>query len=984
MGLFRRGVDRASSRGDVGPEDEAYRGLIDNIPGGVVSYKVGGDWPFVYVGENTLRLLGYTREGFDHAFDGRFELMVSEGDRERVIDDLTQAAQLGGFHACRYHIERQDGSLAWVHDVCHFVEDERGDLVAYTVMVDITNDERRAEEYHRELAQFEAEESEDLILKSHQSLDANCVLSIEARDSSVLDELPEGATYEETAKVFSDALVSDEGQGYASKLLSRGFARLSYTAGRTGFTNEFRLEREGLATMWLRVVLRLVKHPRTEELESFCYVYDATERHIDHLIVRGMGDLSYLCVGIASVATKATVCYGNEVVSQKIGGKRACYESVLDAIVSRLDEAGRKEMCSALAFDRVLAGLRTEAGPTGTWSHVQTVHRKDGTARRVLVQFRFLDDTEENVFFAASDVTVVWMDEQRRITELDEERKAHAWTNALMQSILDTVSVSIFWKDRERRFEGANQSFLDYYGFPSLESILGKTDEDMGWHPDPGEFRDDEWRVINEGEATLRVPGVNVLHGVERHIVASKRPRYVDGKIVGLVGSFEDVTEEYEHLNEIRRLNDHLQTALDEAERANAAEQTFLSSMSHDMRTPLNGILGFADLAIASSDEERRSMYLDRIRSAGHLMLDLVNDVLDLSKIESGKMELHPSWSNSRELYGTIVESLRVSAEKRHIDLVSTISGDYPRYINVDRLHYQQVILNLLSNAVKYTPEGGSVRLDVSLVRDGDAGGAEGAGDAGGSGGAGGAGGATRVVVADTGVGMSKGFQKQMFDPFSQEYQSSTRNQESATSQVKGTGLGLSIVKRIVDLMGGTIEVKSVLGKGTTFTVTIGVEGSQSIDGGDGLAAGVEGTAQDAGERGIAGRTILLCEDNDLNAEIATVVLHENGGAEVTRAATGKEGLDVFAASEPGHFDLVLMDLRMPKMDGFEATGRIRALDRPDAQKVPIVAMTADAFDEDVQKCLDLGMAGHIGKPIDVTKLIATVASYIDGGVEER
>lgn len=406
----------------------------------------------------------------------------------------------------------------------------------------------------------------------------------------------------------------------------------------------------------------------------------------------------------------------------------------------------------------------------------------------------------------------------------------------------------------------------------------------------------------------------------------------------------EDITDTFRKQQE---MIDRLEKALDSAERANQAEQTFLSNMSHDMRTPLNGILGFTDLALKTQDLAQRQDYLQKIDASGKLMLDLINDVLDLSKVASGKMELHVQTINARKLFDAVLDSLKMHAQERHLTLSAEIDPAYPRFILADRLRLQQIALNLLSNAIKYTPDGGTVAFELHIWEKPE--------DLCN----------TLFVVKDSGIGMSKEFQERMFEPFSQEHQSRMYG-------LQGTGLGLSIVANLVDLMGGRIEVDSVLSKGTKCSVYLPLQPT-AADHADKKDA--RGASAD-----ISGRHILLVEDNELNREIAVTILRERGKAKVDCAADGREGVERFKASKPGYYDAIIMDIRMPIMGGIEASRTIRALDRPDAKTIPLIAMTADAFAEDVRDCLDAGMNAHVAKPINPELLFQTLAAHMDLG----
>ncbi|MEA5051514.1 MAG: transporter substrate-binding domain-containing protein [Oscillospiraceae bacterium] len=383
----------------------------------------------------------------------------------------------------------------------------------------------------------------------------------------------------------------------------------------------------------------------------------------------------------------------------------------------------------------------------------------------------------------------------------------------------------------------------------------------------------------------------------------------------------------------MRRKNEELKTAT-------SAKSEFLSNMSHDMRTPLNGIIGYTDLALKTDEPARRTDYLRKIKISGQFLLSLINDTLDISKIESGKLTLKPEPVDLQELLDSIVVPIRQTAGEKGVGFTVDTDGMRGGTILADRLNLQKIILNLLSNAVKFTPKGGNVTLCIASTppdRDGIN---------------------TRITVTDTGIGIGREFLSRMFEPFAQE-------RAAGGEEAPGSGLGLSIVKSIVDLMGGRVEASSSKGTGSRFDVLLPIRYTES--------AGAAPAKKTADEGALRGLKILLCEDNEMNREIARSVL-EGFGVQVRCASDGREGLEIFAASPVGGFDAVLMDLRMPRMNGFEATRSIRSLARPDAAQVPIVAMSADAYEDDLQRCADAGMSGHIPKPFDPAELRETLA----------
>ena len=367
----------------------------------------------------------------------------------------------------------------------------------------------------------------------------------------------------------------------------------------------------------------------------------------------------------------------------------------------------------------------------------------------------------------------------------------------------------------------------------------------------------------------------------------------------------------------------------------------FFSTISHDMRTPLNAIIGFSQLAEKEDLSPTVATYLSKIDQSSNLLLELINDTLTISKSYNGKLELHLEPCYDSDIFNSIVIPIRETAAARGVRLICDRSRLREHVIMADRLNIQKIALNLLTNAIRFTPSDKRVWFTMASEpedsEDPD----------------------TLIIVADEGIGMSEDFQKQLFEPFSQEMR---RGYEGS-----GTGLGLSIVKQYVDLMGGTITCESKLNEGTRFTVRLHLEATETAE---------NQVMEPMAPVDLGGRRALLVEDNDLNAEIARKLL-ENKGMSIVRAENGQAGVEAFSKSEIGFFDVILMDVRMPVMDGLVAASTIRSLDREDAGQVPIIAMTADAFEDDIKHCLDSGMDDHLAKPIDAQRLYLTLGAWI-------
>ena len=398
--------------------------------------------------------------------------------------------------------------------------------------------------------------------------------------------------------------------------------------------------------------------------------------------------------------------------------------------------------------------------------------------------------------------------------------------------------------------------------------------------------------------------------------------------------------------NDTQELNAKLQIAVENAESANRAKSTFLFNMSHDIRTPMNAIIGYADLASRHLDDPAKlKKYMENIQVCGQNLLMLLNNVLDLARIENDKTEMEYSVSDVEKDFRNCIAMFRNQADSKGQTLMVTTQLQYP-YIYADIPHLTEVCTNLVSNAVKYTGAGGTIRCDVTQ-KPGEK---EGWCD-------------TVVTVADNGIGMSQEFQKHIFEPFERE-------RTSTVSKVEGSGIGMGIVKKLVGLMNGTVEVESKIGAGSKFTVTIPSRIASEEE------AQEKREINPSDKKCLCGTRILLTEDNDLNAEIATELLQEEG-CTVDRAKDGVECVDMLEKAADGMYQIILMDVQMPVMNGYDAARKIRRLDDPQKANIPIIAMTANAFSEDRQKALDVGMNDHVAKPINMNVLVPTLRKYL-------
>ena len=403
--------------------------------------------------------------------------------------------------------------------------------------------------------------------------------------------------------------------------------------------------------------------------------------------------------------------------------------------------------------------------------------------------------------------------------------------------------------------------------------------------------------------------------------------------------------------NDTQKLNEKLEIALKKAEDASLAKTSFLNNMSHDIRTPMNVILGYAQLMeneLNGKDIPEVLEHLEKLQQSGNLLLSIINNVLDMARIESGRMEIDENYCRIEDVWKSLFAVFDEKARKKNISLHYTMNVEH-EHVLTDVTKVKEILVNILSNAIKYTPAGGSVMVYVDELPCDESGCM-----------------IVRIRISDTGIGMSQDYLTKIFEAF-------TREKNTTKSKIAGTGLGMSIVKNYVDLLGGTIDVESELGKGSTFTVTLK---HRIADERYYVKKHIEEPG--TGNEILEGRNILLAEDNDLNAEIAEAIL-ARAGLRIERVENGIQCVNRILKMPAGTYDMIFMDIQMPEMDGYKATQAIRNLPDKDKACIPIIAMTANAFAEDKKKTMEAGMNAHLSKPLNVPELMDTIRKFCDG-----
>ncbi len=565
----------------------------------------------------------------------------------------------------------------------------------------------------------------------------------------------------------------------------------------------------------------------------------------------------------------------------------------------------------------------------------------------------FVEDATEKHLKEINDAETAQLAQERleALEALEHETTALKLVHEILRSGMWTMEfdrqgqmTSVFWSQDFRAMIG----YQDEEDFPNVLSSWSDL-----LHPE------DHDRVLKEHYATIEDYTGKKLYNVEYRLLtkdrgyrwfraAGKLSRREDGTPITYVGMFVDITESKEADEKLQEQHNLLEEALVKAQRASRAKTMFLNNMSHDIRTPMNAIIGFTNLAAAHLDDrELVQDYLSKIAASSSHLLSLINDVLDMSRIESGRVTIDETVCSLPQVLQDLQSIIRADLETKGLNLCMDDGALIHPYVVCDRLRLNQVLLNILSNALKFTPAGGKISISA-VERPGDT--ADTA--------------IYEFCIRDTGIGMAPEFLEHIFEPFERE-------RTSTVSGIQGTGLGMSITKNLVELMNGRIAVESRLGQGSAFLCSFSFRLSEAPA--PLSAPELSCPPQSADWR------ILLVEDNELNQEIAMTILEEAGCA-VDVASDGAEAVEKVRHSLENPYDVVLMDIQMPVMDGIEATKTIRALDDPQLARLPIVAMTANAFEEDRQRVLSAGMNGHLGKPIDVAKMFATLQSILSGG----
>lgn len=921
--------------------EQYFQTIVKNLPGGVavVRYEKDGSLIPEFLSDGFAQMTGVTLEEAWRIYKKDAMAGVHPDDCAAVNEQMAAYIASGENH-CEivYRLRKGDDGYIWVKNTLTMIQNEGGDSRVYAVYHDMTKEreeqERIRQQYNDLILQHYRKPGPNALIVGHCNVTQNRIYEIiDYTHSALLDTF--GLARQEFFQGIAGLIVDEaERQTFLNMYLNEpalaAFARKDTEQILTCFI-KLPQEEKG---RYVQFKVILVETPDTGDITGILTVTDVTEQTISDRILHQLSVTNYdFVIDLNLEQDTYTILTCNKKANCVPASQGKHSEHMAGMLQSSLVPKDRERYARALEPCEIKRRLKEKGSYTFSFSMVDeqgdirtknmTVSEVDLRIGRVcLVRIDITDSVREQQGLLNM---IAYTFELAGFIHVGSDR----FTLYTRRTVLENLSPYLM-----EHYGEEVKSFSMRYGVEAdreevqkqfrLETMLQRLAEQPAGYDFVFPYRSDKG---------MRYKQINVLWGDENH------------RTVCLVQA--DVTD---MLTAERNAKRSLEHALMEAKEANRAKSDFLSAMSHDIRTPMNAIIGMTMLAVAHlDDKERIADCLQKISVSSKHLLSLINDVLDMSKIEQSKILLNQIPIAIPELLNQLSVMMTPQAKEAGLNFSVQVEQLRHPYVLGDPLRINQILINILSNAIKFTPEGGRVDFLVEELEPKKVTAAR-----------------FRFTVSDTGIGMSEGFITHLFDPFA-------RN--SSVTRVEGTGLGLSITKGLVDLMEGDISVESQVNRGTIFRVELECEISQEKE-----RIHPEAMAESFGsvrKQGLAGRRFLVVEDNAINAEILTELLSMLGAESIVRP-DGRQAVRTFQAAPPQTFDAILMDIQMPVMNGYEATKVIRKMDRDDAADIPIIAMTANAFAEDVQASLDVGMTAHVAKPIDVDVLQNTLYTVLD------
>ena len=918
--------------------EKYYQTLIRHLPGGVLvlSYRPDGSLAVEFLSEGLAAMTGRSQEEACRVLGSDLRSCIHPEDVDPVFQIIDRHLQGElDFSEAIFRMKRKDESYIWVRNNSSRIVEADGSIRIYSVCHDVTKD---MEEQIRLRKKYD-----DMLIRHHRTLDTNEIMAghcnitqgkmVEVTDktgSRLLEQF--GMDREKFFTAFGSLILDEEDQQKFYQLFLNQPMREAFEQGSLKHELKcfLRLPQEAQGR-YVRINVDLVRSPESGDVIGVLAVSDDTEQVMSERVLHRLVNInSDFIADVDLIHDRYKLISGG----QKEGALPTALGSFTGQAKPFLEEGvlpKDKDLCSEMLD---LGTIKRRLTEDGSYSFHYSLMTPDGIVQTKNMLIFYIDERLGRVCLSRTDVTESVREQQGLLNMLAYTFELAGFIDLATENFVMYTRESVLNNlapYRSERFSEVLQNIM-------LKEVSGEELEKIRDQFQVGNMRRQleekttgyEFIVSFQTKDGLRHKQFNVLWGDEtRNTICIVRA---------------DVTD---MLLAEQKTKEELKDALVMAQEASKAKTDFLSSMSHDIRTPMNAIIGMTDLALADPDNQEQTIEsLGVIKNSSEHLLRLINDILDMSRIESGRMILaREPFRHSTELKRT-VERNQVLADRKGICFQPSIHVKHDCCVG-DVLRIQQIIDNLLSNAFKFTPEGGTVAFDVTELSPKNE-----------------RLGWYRFTISDSGIGISPDKLARIFEPFYR-----VENQE--VRRTEGTGLGLSIVKNLVDYKGGMIEVKSEPEGGTRFIVTLPLSFADEEPMEDEMVLGVQKSEPD-----LSGRSVLLVEDHPINQLVARRIL-EKLGAKVTVANNGKEGAAAFTESEVGEFHMILMDIQMPLMDGYEATEVIRGSSHPQAESIPIVAMTANAFAGDVRKCLDAGMNAHIAKPIDRKNLFSVLKKYL-------
>lgn len=922
--------------------EQYFQTLVKHLPGGVavVRYEKDGTLVPEFLSDGFAVMTGMTLEEAWRLYGGDAMSGVHPDDQESVREQMEEfVASKDSQCEIVYRIQKGDGTYIWVKNSLTMIQSEGGESRIYDVYHDMTGEreeqERLRRQYNELIMQHYRTPGPNALIVGHCNITRNEITEIiDHTDSDLLQNF--GSVREEFFTGIASLVVDEEEYRRFLDTYLNGPSLNAFLRGETQLMQKcfIKLPKE-TGGRYAEFKVNLVETPDTGDITGILTVTDITEQTISERILHHLSLASYDLVVDVDLIHDHYCVLNTDTAFADIPEKEGRHsDRVAYMLAEQVVPRDREQVARLLEPEYMYNRLRKD----GTYSFPYSIVGEKGDILTKNLTISAADLRLGRICLARADITDSVREQQGMLNVV-------AYTFELM-GFIDVNSKKLTMYTREIVLKNLSPFIDDNYN-NSLEYLTGF------YHTGEGRSQvDDQFSLENvlkrleekpsgydfvlpyRLESELRYKQINVLWGDEDH------------KTVCMVRA--DVTD---MLAAERRSKNALEKALALAEEANQAKSDFLSSMSHDIRTPMNAIMGMTALAeVHVDDRQRVEECLRKIALSSRHLLSLINDILDMSKIERSKITLNRVRISLPELVEQLSDMMGSQAKDAGLTFDIRMEGIDHRYIYGDSLRINQILINILSNAIKFTPEGGRVEFLVQEIAPVHPQGHV----------------RCRFVISDSGIGMTEEFLAHIFEPF-------TRNRN--TAQIEGTGLGLSITKGLVDLMKGSIRVESRMHCGTTFLVELEFEAAPE-DGEDGAKVKAVPLAM-ADDKMLAGRCFLVAEDNAINSEILCEMLQMYGARSVVKT-DGIQAVQAFQSAEAGTYDAVLMDIQMPQMNGYDATRAIRSMNRGDARSIPIIAMTANAFTEDIQASKDAGMSAHVAKPVDMQMLLATLNRLLD------